>query len=412
MDLSGKILVVDDEFLFRASLRTLLERIGFIVVEADQGEACLEICVREHPDLVLLDINMPGKNGFDVCRCLKAIPELRETPVIFVSALMETRDKVEAFASGGVDYVTKPFQFEEVEARVRTHLALRRQQLQLKESQNSLQGALSEACQTNRLLIEVNERLRQSEELKGHFIANMRNEINDPLGSIIGLATEICDPRLPVERSRALAGQIKAEALHLEFQLRNIFCAAELEAGEASPFITTVDVASVLRDVEDTFSDEAKGKLQTLIVHMPEGGNLFATDAEKLRVILANLLANAIEFSPSGGHIELRTFQQDGVLVLEVKDNGPGLNEVERSVIFERFRQLDVGYARAHRGQGLGLAVAKALAELLGGQILVDSESGRGSVFTCRLPPAPLTEGVDMSSFDGNLFIFDEPSRL
>lgn len=412
MNPSEKILVVDDEPLLRLNLRAFLEDIGFEVLEADQGAAGLEMCLRHHPDLVLLDITMPGKNGFEVCRELKAQPALRETPVIFLSGLMETRDKLEAFASGGVDYVSKPFHFEELEARIRTHLELRRQRRELEESHRNLEAALSDARRANHLLIEVNERLRQSEELKSHFIANMRNEINDPLGSILGLADQLCDPRLPAERGRALAGMLKAEAAHLEFELRNIFCAAELEAGEAAPAITKVDVDSVLRDVVGTFAGEAQEKEQTLVVQVSAEDGPFATDVGKLRIILANLLANAIEFSPKGSRIELRALRTEENLTIEVQDQGGGLSETDRAQIFERFRQLETGHARAHRGQGLGLAVVKALAELLDGQILVESEPGRGSKFICHLPSGLLAGDSDVSSFDGNLFIFDESHEL
>jgi len=411
MSATEKILVVDDEPLLRANLRAFLEDIGFEVLEAGMGDAALELCASDHPDLVLLDINMPGKNGFEVCRSLKELPGLRETPVIFLSGLIETRDKLEAFASGGVDYVGKPFHFEEVEARVRTHLELRRQRYQLEENRKDLENALQDARMANAKLVQVNERLRQSEALKSHFIANMRNELNDPLGAIMGLAAEIADPATPEEAGRRLAAQIKAEAFHLEFELRNIFCAAELEAGEASPAITRVDVASVLRDAEKAFLGAARGKGQTLDLRLPEGCGPFPTDAGKLSLILANLLANAIEFTPRGGRIQLRAQQGAEGLVVEVEDQGLGLSESDRELIFERFRQLDVGPLRAHKGQGLGLAVVKALVELLEGKITVKSELGCGSTFICSLPPGK-GEGLDTSSFDGNLFIFDGPREF
>lgn len=407
-----KILVVDDEPLLRDNLRAFLEDIGFEVFEAGNGEAGLALCLQEHPDLVLLDVSMPGKNGFEICRELKAIPELRDIPVLFLSGLMETRDKLEAFASGGVDYVNKPFRLEEVEARIRTHLEIRRQRRQLEESHQHLQNALFETRQANTQLLGLNERLRQSEELKSHFIAHMRNEINDPLDSILGLAGEICDPGLSTEQSRTLASLIKREACQLNFKLWNIFCAAELEAGEASPAITKVDVDSILQDIAEDFACAVKEKGQTLAVQVAKEDSPFATDAGKLRIILANLLANAIEFSPKNGQIEIRALQLDGDLVIEVEDHGIGMSEADRSLIFERFRQLDTGYARAHRGQGLGLAVVKALADLLHGQISVDSEPGRGSKFVCRLPPWSESEDLDTSSLDGNLFIFDEPHEL
>jgi signal transduction histidine kinase len=259
-----------------------------------------------------------------------------------------------------VDYLIKPFEFKEAEARVRTHLELRRQRRQLQESQQCLQDALAEARQANHLLIEVNERLRQSEELKSHFIAHMRNEINDPLDSILGLADGVCNLAIPIEQRGELASLLKTEASRLDFKLRNIFCAAELEAGEASPAITKVDLDSVLRNVAEAFTGELLAKAQTLTVEVAEESRVFNTDAGKLRIILANLLANAIEFSPKGCWITARAFRQEGTLILEVEDQGAGLSETDIAVIFERFRQLDAGPARAHKGEGLGLAVVKA----------------------------------------------------
>jgi len=408
----GTILVVDDEPVVRENLRVFLESIGFRVVEAGQGDAALDICRLESPDLVLLDVNLPGNDGFDVCRDIKRLPGMGEIPIIFLSGLIETRDKLEAFASGGVDYVGKPFHYKEVEARVRTHLELRQQRQQLKESHQNIQVALAEARQANHQLIEVNERLRQSEALKTHFIANMRNEIHDPLGAILGLAGEISDASVPLGQCRSLAALITREASHLEFELRNIFCAAELEAGESEPVITCVDMNSVMHDAVKDFAGTAQEKAQTFRVYTGEGCEAFPTDMSKVRIILANLVANAIEFSPHQGCIDLRAEVQGGELLLEVEDQGPGIADADRGPIFERFRQLERGHARTHRGQGLGLAVVKALVELLEGEILVDSELGRGSKFTCRLPPRGLVEGAETKSFDGNLFIFDEPREL
>jgi signal transduction histidine kinase len=412
MNLPEIILIVEDEPVLRENLRTFLEELGLGVIEAGQGDTVLEICLRDHPDLVLLDINLPGQNGFEVCRNIKAHPGSREIPVIFLSGLAETSEKLEAFALGGVDYVSKPFHFKELEARIQTHLQIRRQRRQLEASHAHLQDALAEAQQVNHQLIEVNERLRRSEELKSHFIANMRNEINNPLGSILGLAEEICDLSLPMEQGRILAGLIKLEASRLEFKLRNIFCAGELEAGEASPAISKVDLDSLLRSAVEDFAGALRDKAQTLLVHVAEGSSPFDTDAGKLRIILGNLLANAIEFSPQGGRIGLRARQEDGALVIEVEDQGVGLSEADLSVIFERFRQLEAGHARTHGGQGLGLAVVKALTELLDGQILVESEPGRGSKFICRLPSCPRTGDPGTLSFDGNFCIFDEPREL
>lgn len=410
--LSEKILVVDGEALLRRSLRAFLENLGYEVLEADRGESGLEICLREHPDLVLLDISLSGKNGFELCRKLQAYPEAGGIPVVFLCGLMEARDKLEAFASGGVDYLNKPFQFEEVQARIFTHLELRRLRRAMEASQKHLAEALAEVRTDQHLLLEVNERLSQSEAIQGHFIEHMRNEINDPLGSILGLAEEICDPRLSGEQARALASRIKTEAFKLDFQFQNIFCAADLEAGEASLSIALVDVDSVIKDTVVAFEERIREKAQVLEVHVPGEAKNIATDAGKLRLILANLLANAIEFSPERGRIGIWVQRQEEALVIQVRDNGIGFNQADAPKIFDRFRQLDAGITRAHHGQGLGLSVVKALVELLDGEVAVVSELGCGSTFTFRLPLGPQTGNPDAFGFDGNLTIFDEPREL
>ncbi len=411
-NMTEKILIVDDEPLLREHLRAFLEKIGFEVLEAAHGEAGLDICFREHPDLVLLDISMPGKNGFELCRSLKAHPEARDIPVLFLSGLMETQDKLEAFAAGGVDYVGKPFHFEEVRARVLTHLELQRQRRQLQASQKHLEEALAEVRSDQHLLLEVNERLSQSKTIQSHFIDHMRNELNDPLGAILGLADEIGDPRLPTEQTRALANRIKAEAMRLDFQFRNIFCAAELEAGEGAPAIAMVDLNSVIQDSAMALHDLVAEKEQALEIHVAQDAKWVPTDAAKLHLILVNLLANAIEFSPKGGLIELWAQLQGDALVIQVRDQGIGISAAEVPTIFERFRQLDEGQTRAHQGQGLGLPVVKALVELLDGEVAVASELLRGSTFTCRLPLCAPTINPDTFAFDGNLVIFDEPREL
>jgi len=159
------------------------------------------------------------------------------------------------------------------------------------------------------------------------------------------------------------------------------------------------------------FGQRLQAHGQKLVLDSPGSLGPLQSDAEKLRIILANLVANAVEFSPEGGRIELRAFRQGECLSFGVTDHGIGLSEAQQAVIFERFRQVDTGHDRKHRGLGLGLAVAKTLAELLEGEISVASEPGHGSTFTCRLPLQPQTGNPDAFAFDGNLFIFDEPSE-
>jgi signal transduction histidine kinase len=408
------ILAIDDTPANLSVLSDMLREYGYRVRVANSGRRGLEAAQQAKPDLVMLDISMPEMDGFEVCRALKADPDLADVPVIFISALEEVIDKARAFAVGGADYVQKPFQVEEVLLRVTHHLRLATLQNLLREKNQSLEAALEEAKVLNREFVRINERLRVSEELQSHFLATMRSEINNPLNAIMGLAAQIHGGGLPLDRARELASFIESEAKHLDFQIRNIFAAADLEAGTAVPTLSQVDVASILTNLLDSFSGALAAKsLKVRLVPPPEAEALpFGTDAGMLRIILANLLANAIEFSPAGGEILLETRLEGDELSLSIQDAGIGIREEDQSLIFDRFRQLEQGASRVHQGPGLGLAVTRALVELMQGTIEVQSQPGAGARFSCRFPRLHVMDEANTSSFEGNVFIFDAPKDL
>ncbi|GLH71736.1 hypothetical protein GETHLI_02380 [Geothrix limicola] len=422
------ILVIDDNPSNLGVLSDLLRDQGYRVRVAQSGHRGLEAAQIAKPDLILLDITMPDMDGFEVCTRLKADPELAAIPVVFLSAHEGTLEKLKAFESGGADYVQKPFQVQEVLMRVRLQLRLASLQgeLQAKNqdleaSNNSLREqaelvhhALFEAKALNRELIGLNEKLRQSEEIQSRFLARMRHEINNPLSAIIALADQALQAAFSPEQIHSACARIKAEASYLDFQIRNLFAAADLEAGAVQPSVTQVDVGSVLRNVMEAFSHEAQAKALTVRL---EGGSgptplVFGTDAAMLRIITANLLANAIEYSSEGQTIRLRAALEEATLRLEIEDEGIGIRPEDRSRIFDRFKQLEEGPTRAHRGQGLGLPVTKALVDLLNGTIDVGGEVGKGAVFTCRLPRFTAMDETSTSSFEGNMFIFESPEEL
>lgn len=275
--------------------------------------------------------------------------------------------------------------------------------------------AFSDISVVNRKLIEMNQRLEQSEALKSNFLSNIRNEINNPLNAIIGLAGNIAsisgNPQ--VEELAALLFQ---EAFNLDFQLRNIFVAAELEAGEAAPVISQVNLLKLVEEVIGSFNMIAPDREIRLLVRsgVEEPCSyepLFPTDAEKLQVIFSNLLANAIEFSGAETPVDVTIeLLQEGRLSLHVKDHGIGIEEADQKKIFDRFVQLDSGATRLHKGHGIGLSVVKSLVELMEGEIVVDSRPGLGSSFMLLLPPAEV-EGDSMFADGGNMFFFDEMSE-
>jgi signal transduction histidine kinase len=274
---------------------------------------------------------------------------------------------------------------------------------------NEKESALKALMKT---LESVNDRLRESESLKTHFLSNIRNEINNPLSSIMGLSRQIIDgPNLNFDAIQKCAIAIYSEAFDLDFQLRNIFVAAEIEAGEHALSLSNVDVHALLQNTVQSFQHKSAQKnievncSSRFSNDYPEK-RLFKTDPEKLKLVISNLLSNAIEFSHEKGKIEVTSEQKERTLVLSVKDYGVGFNMKDEKVIFERFRQLDTGVMRKHRGHGLGLSITKDIVELLNGSISVVSDQGKETIFAVLIPTMEDSEGTDSFSDDGNVFIF------
>jgi len=262
----------------------------------------------------------------------------------------------------------------------------------------------------------VNEKLRQSEALKTDFLSNIRNEINNPLASIMGLTKQVVDKKADADRAREIAGMIYHEAFDLDFQLRNIFAAAELEAGETTPSVALVDVAALVRNQIAAFGHKASEKRVSLDLQCvcPGDGDgiTFKTDPEWLQKVVANLLANAIEFCHEGKNVTLRVWQEEGRLNIAIADEGPGIAEADRKKVFDRFVQLDTGIRKRHKGHGLGLSIAKALVEMMNGSIALAGNEGNGCVFTVSLAEMDTGQPVDVTSGDGNEFIFGDGTKF
>lgn len=270
-------------------------------------------------------------------------------------------------------------------------------------------NALIDLRAVTRKLEELNEKLQESERVKSHFLSNIRNEINNPLSAIMGLAGQLGTCRQDPERCARIAGMIYTEAFSLDFQLQNIFMAAELEAGEAVPDYAMVDVAAVIAGCFDKLAPRIAEKHIEIRSDL-SADLVFPTDAQKLESIVINLLANALEFNPDGGRIEVCVTEREAELEVAVADTGPGIPAAKREAIFDRFRQLDAGSTKSHRGHGLGLSICWALAELLGGTLDVDSRPGAGSRFVLILPRPAFD--VRVQARDANLFLFDRGDEL
>lgn len=258
----------------------------------------------------------------------------------------------------------------------------------------------------------VNKKLEESEALKSHFISNITNEIINPFTSIIGLSKNI----LSVDKENwkkviSMVALIHSEAFNLDFQLRNIFVAAKIEAGEISPEIMNVDVEGLVKSIIDSFELEARKKdikfEFEFKIEKEDKPFRFKTDPEKIKLILANLLSNAIKYSHPRGIIKIVINREDNSrLCFIVQDFGTGISDENQKIIFDRFKRIDTGINSLNRGHGLGLSINKALLDLLNGTIEIKSTKDKGATFIFCIPEPDVDTGGTSTS--GDDFIFEE----
>lgn len=255
-------------------------------------------------------------------------------------------------------------------------------------------------------LMAVNKKLVIAEQIKTDFLSNIRNEIINPVSALLGLSQSLVDQAN--DQSAHIAGLIYDETYKLNFQMNNILASAELEAGDMELSISQVRLKSLLEGVIAGFDKSlAKKKLELEMIGL-DSEQVFKTDSEKLNLILVNLLSNAIQFSLVGGKIEISCLVEDNQLHLSVCDFGIGISKEDQNEVFSRFTQLDRGSVKAHPGHGLGLSLTKALLEVINGQLTLESEPNKGSVFAIHVPEFDGDVSTTAFSSVGNEFLFDD----
>lgn len=265
-------------------------------------------------------------------------------------------------------------------------------------------SALQQSEQMLEEIRAVNERLESAEHLKGQFLSNIRNEINNPLTVLQGFAAAIVgSAHLSRERIVEIVAVMLRETSDLSFQMQNIFAAADFEAGKMEPSLARVQIAEVVAGVINDLKVLAEHKAIAIRSTMAAGLTV-TTDPAKFGLLVTNLLRNAITFGRDS--VQLDVAVAEGILTVDVRDDGPGLAVKESRRIFDRFVQSSGGSAKAHPGHGLGLSVAQACAELLGGSIEVIPSPGAGAHFRALLPLAE-EESRPEESGASNELLFD-----
>ncbi|MCF8367174.1 MAG: HAMP domain-containing histidine kinase [Bacteroidales bacterium] len=268
-----------------------------------------------------------------------------------------------------------------------------------------------EMAQLNEQLLEVNQKLTESEKLRSNFLSNARNEVINPLSSILTLSQSITELNYQdFEEAKRLASIIYKEAFDLDFQMNNIFSSAEIEAGEASCEYYDIELYSFVQNQINRFKSLAYDHGMSLILEKtPENENLLTkSDPAKIGSILDNLIVNAINWSDKKGEIKIRISHSNEHWMISVSDPGPGIDEKDQKIIFDRFKTLNPAVHTENKGHGLGLSLVKAYVELMDGEVTIKSRKGKGSTFTVSFPNlSPDTQSQGTSS-NGNDFLFGD----
>lgn len=358
------ILVVDDMATNRMLVRTVLNNYKYKILEARDGEEALQLLNDHIVDVVLLDVNMPGMNGFEVCKRIRQAEQMKLLPVIMLTSEEDTDSIVNGINSGATDYLTKPFHPSELMAR------------------------LAAAAERSRLSAELMIARRAAEsanQSKSSFLATMSHEIRTPMNVIIGLSHLCLQTKLDKTQSNYL-GKINHAAKSLLDIINDVLDFSRIEAGKLELTKEDFDIRACLARVDSLMGYLARDKgLSFKIDVSDEVPSFLHGDTVRLGQILINLASNAVKFTEKGSvtiTIVVSALQHDSVeLQFSVRDTGIGLSLQQIDRLFESYNQADNFTYRKYGGSGLGLVISQQLVELMQGRIWVESELGHGSIF-------------------------------
>ena len=378
-------LVVDDDAVMRMLARAALEGAGWRVEEAENGHEALAAFQRLTPEVILLDVMMPGMDGFTACATLRKLPGGEHVPVLIMTGLDDYQSTTQAYDAGATDFLTKPLNGLLLTHRVRYIVRSSRILQELRTSQASLAQARDAALEGTRL--------------KSEFLATMSHEIRTPMNAVLGMTEWLLDTELTPEQHDC-ANTIRTSGDALLSIINDILDFSKMDSGKLQLEETDFEVKQLLTDVVGSFQERASSKglalsslTETLVPASLRG------DAARLRQILSHLLYNAVKFTERGTiavHVDMEETsagknQTDmdltpslpqGVRVrFSISDTGIGIASDACTKIFQPFMQADGTNTRTYGGTGMGLAICQRLVELMGGSLAVNSEPGRGSTF-------------------------------
>ena len=385
------ILVVDDNLQNREVAEGHLVGAGYDVLQAEGGAQALTLLQGRRPDLVLLDVLMPGMDGFETCRRIRALPEVGETPVLFLTALGDLETHKAALESGADDFLTKPLNRTELLIRVRSLLRIKRLSDELRANVQVIQ------TQRDALLAAQ----RQKDELTALIVHDLKN----PLSSILSNVQYVQGRAvLPADERDSLEDVVRASQSMVRLVM-NLLDVSRSDDGALIPHVSEFELPALLGEIRSEMGRRIEDKEQQLVLAVDSGVGLLRGDRDLVRRIVENLIDNAYKYGPRRTSIALdvvRSTMDDGVepaIEIRVRDEGSGIPEAYRQIVFEKYgRAGGSGEREARSSHGLGLVFCRRAVTVHGGAIWIDDHVTRGSCFCVRLPAARLPLSAPVAS--------------
>jgi signal transduction histidine kinase len=371
----SKILVVDDNPATLYATSRVIRAAGFPVIEAETGGAAIRLATTQPVDVIVLDINLPDIDGFEVCREIRTKPQSSTVRVVYLSAsFVDDAHRVEGYEAGADAFLTHPVEPTVLVATIRALLRTRAVELQLAE-----------------LLLrerEVREEAERANRAKDEFLATLSHELRSPLNAIIGWA-EVARLRTESDEVRQALRVIVRNARFQTQLISDLLDVSRITLGKLELAKDTVDLGEVVSTTVESLRSMADDAGVTIEVDTQNDLGMLEADPIRLQQMISNLLSNAIKFSARGSRIRVVARRTEDAAVLTVADEGRGIEPEMLPLLFDRFWQQDTTSRRSHSGLGLGLAIVKHLALMHGGSVRASSGGlGKGAEFTITLPLA------------------------